>query len=163
PWTNNTIETDSLTLRPPAPQDVDVVLRFLTDPEVRRYLGGPLPEKDARDALAQSSLGERWGSFLIVHSDTDEVIGSVTFDRAHEELEVSYALVPAHWGNGYAAEALRAAITWAWHITDDPEVVAVTQTANEASVRLLATVGMTKVREFEKCGATQAQFSLGRP
>lgn len=162
-WTNDVIDTDRLTLRPPASHDSDVVFRFLTDPDVRRYLGGHMSVKDARNALAKTSLGERWGSFLIVNRDTDEVIGSVTFDRACGELEVSYALLPERWGNGYAAEALRVAMAWAWQDTGAVRLLAVTQTANEASVQLLTAVGMTKVSEFEEYGEMQAKFSLGRP
>ncbi len=75
----------------------------------------------------------------------------------------SLRLAPEHWGNGYAVEALRAAIAWAWSTTDDLEIIAVTQTANEASVRLLATIGMTKASEFEEFGEMQARFSLARP
>ena len=52
-------------------------------------------------------------------------------------------LHPAAWGHGHATTALRAVLTWAFEAAGLPRVIAVTQTSNARSLRLLARIGMT--------------------
>ena len=162
PWLDEPLDTKRLVLRVPTDDDLEVIVRMLTDPAVRGYLGGPVPEDRARAALS-GPLDERWGSFLVTRTDTGEVVGSCLLDRERGELEVSYQLLPEHWGHGYAREAVTRVLTWAWANTDAARVIAVTQTANAASMRLLEVLGMHVEEEFEEHGAVQTRFQLHRP
>jgi [ribosomal protein S5]-alanine N-acetyltransferase len=161
-WLDEPLETKRLVLRAPTDDDLEVIVRMLTDPAVRGYLGGPVPEDRARAALS-GPPGARWGSFLVTRMDTGEVVGSCLLDRDRGELEVSYQLLPEHWGHGYAREAVTRVLSWAWANTDAPRVVAVTQTANAASMRLLEALGMHVEDQFEEHGAHQTRFQLHRP
>lgn len=91
------------------------------------------------------------------------MIGAVTFDRERGELEVSYQFLPEFWGQGLGTEAVSAALGWAWGNTDDTSIIAVTQTANKRSIRLLASLGFVPDHEFEEFGAQQSQLRLSRP
>ena len=162
PWLDEPLDTKRLVLRVPTDDDLEVIVRMLTDPAVRGYLGGPVPEDRARAALS-GPLDERWGSFLVTRTDTGEVVGSCLLDRERGELEVSYQLLPEHWGHGYAREAVTRVLTWAWANTDASRVIAVTQTANAASMRLLEVLGMDVEEEFEEHGALQTRFQVHRP
>jgi RimJ/RimL family protein N-acetyltransferase len=162
PWLDEPLETKRLVLRVPTDDDLEVVVRMLTDPAVRGYLGGPVPEDRARAALS-GPVDERWGSFLVTLMDTGEVVGSCLLDRDRGELEVSYQLLPEHWGHGYAREAVTRVLDWAWANTDAPRVIAVTQTANAASMRLLEVLGMQAEDQFEEHGTRQTLFQLHRP
>jgi RimJ/RimL family protein N-acetyltransferase len=162
PWLDEPLETKRLVLRAPTDDDLEVIVRMLTDPAVRGYLGGPVPEDRARAALS-GPLDERWGSFLVTRTDTGEVVGSCLLDRDNGELEVSYQLLPEHWGHGYAREAVTRVLSWAWANTDARRVIAVTQTANTASIRLLEVLGMHVEEEFEDHGAPQTRFEMRRP
>ena len=135
---------------------------MLTDPEVRRYLGGPVGEAHVEAARA-ATVGERWGAFCIADLVTDEVIGGCSFDRWRGVLELSYELLPEHWGQGLAGEALATALDWVWSNTEDESLVAVTQAANRRSRELLERLGFNADIEFEEFGAPQLQLVLARP
>lgn len=162
PWLSEPLVTERLVLRAPTENDLEVIVRMLTDPAVRGYLGGPVPEDKARATLS-GPLGERWGSFLVMLKRTGEVVGSCMLDRDNGDLEISYQLLPEHWGHGYAREAVVRALDWAWENTDSPHIMAVTRSDNAASVRLLEVVGMEVVERFEDHGARHTKFRLDRP
>jgi RimJ/RimL family protein N-acetyltransferase len=161
-WLEEPLETRRLVLRAPGDDDLEVIVRMFTDPAVRGYLGGPVPEDRARAALS-GPLGERWGSFLVTLAASGEVVGSCLLDRDQPDLEISYQLLPEHWGLGYASEAVARVLDWAWENTEAPCVIAVTQTANAASMRLLEVMGMQVEDQFEGHGALQTRFRLNRP
>ena len=162
PWTKTTIETRRLRLRVFRDDDKATIISLVTDPAVRRHLGGPVPSEHV-DGIRHATVGERWGAFCVADLTTDTAIGSVSFGQQHGELEVSYDLLPEYWHRGLATEAVAAAIGWAWSHTDDPSIIAVTQTANERSLRLLDRLGFVAEREFEEFGAPQSQLRLARP
>ncbi len=90
-------------------------------------------------------------------------MGSCTLERERGELEISFQLLPRHWGRGIAQEAVAAAINWVWDKTDDSSIIAVTQQANAPSLRLLRRVGFDEEATFEEHGATQVRLRLTRP
>ncbi|MDH4306149.1 MAG: GNAT family N-acetyltransferase [Acidimicrobiia bacterium] len=161
-WLQDPLETSRLVLRAPTESDLDVIVRMLTDPTVRGYLGGPVPEDRARATLA-GPPGEKWGSFLVTRATDAAVVGSCLVDAADGELDISYQLLPEFWGHGYAREAVLAVLDWIWHETDAGHVVAVTRADNAASVKLLQVVGMSMESEFEDHGAWFIRFHLDRP
>lgn len=61
---------------------------------------------------------------------------------ARGELELGYRLRPASWGRGYATEAARAVLTYAFEELGAPRVVADADAANAASLRVLEKIGM---------------------
>jgi len=162
PWTDVEIVTERLRLRAFREGDKHAIVRLLTDPDVRRYLGGPVGD-DHLEAARTAAIGERWGAFCVTDVCTGEVIGGCSFDRWRGVLELSYELLPEHWGRGLAAEGVRAALDWMWGDTDDEVVVAVTQTANTRSLDLLGRLGFIADIEFEEFGAAQSQLRLIRP
>jgi RimJ/RimL family protein N-acetyltransferase len=158
-WLDTEILTDRVRLRSFREGDKRGIVRLLTDPDVRRYLGGPVGDEQVT-AVRSAAVGERWGAFCFADRSSDAVLGSCRFDRDRGELEVSYDLLPEHWGSGLAAEGVAAALGWAWSVTDDESVIAVTQTANERSLALLARLGFSLECEFEEFGAAQSQLRL---
>ena len=81
--------------------------------------------------------------FAIVKSDV--LIGSVglNIDRKHKRGELNYWIGPDFHGNGYATEASKAMIDFAFRTTDLNRIHAQHLSWNEASARVLAKVGMT--------------------
>ena len=161
-WTEQVVDTPRLRLRAWRDADKPTIVSLLTDPNVRRHLGGPVPDEHAA-AVRDATVGERWGSFCIARQGDDAAIGSVSLDRERGELEISYDLLPSSWGSGFATEAVAAMLAWVWQHTDDASVIAVTQTANERSLRLLRRLGFEPDREFEQYGEPQSQLRLARP
>ena len=60
------------------------------------------------------------------------------------QLQLLDALLPDHWGLGYATEAAQATIDYAFEKVGLREVIAVTDLPNNASVATMHRRGMTK-------------------
>ena len=109
-----TLESARLRLRPIREDDLPDLYAVFADPDVMRYWTRP-PMRDiaeARDYLAEiegnfaTRIAFKWG---ITRRDNDRVIGTTSLfrlDTPHQTAEIGYALGSAHWGNGYAAEAV---------------------------------------------------------
>ena len=150
--------TDRILLRPPQAEDVDVVVRLEVDPEVRRYVGGPSEEAAVaalRTRFASPDFTPRAGRFVAVSTQTGAVLGLVFLQRERGVLEVAYLFLPEHCGRGLATEAVSALLSWAAVTCDDEEVVAITQAANAASLRLLARLGFVERERMQEWGAEQ--------
>ncbi|MFF0752817.1 GNAT family N-acetyltransferase [Streptomyces sp. NPDC004267] len=151
-----TLITDRLVLRPVRARDLPVMTRLWTDPEVRRHLGGPVTEAVVR--IRQRRIVGAPHYRAVERAADGAVLGLVTVEPAGRggETEVSYQFLPEHWGQGYAREAVAAAVARA--LEDTPSVVAVTQEANTPSRRLLEAVGMTHAESFTEWDAHQVLY-----
>jgi [ribosomal protein S5]-alanine N-acetyltransferase len=161
-WLVEPLVTDRLRLRAFAEPDRPAVVRLHGDERVRRYLGGARPPAEVEAALAAHPMGACWGIFAVVDRSTDRVMGSVDLDRKRGDLEVSWVLLPEHWGAGFAFEAVTAVIAWVFEQTADQRIIAVTQAANTRSCTLAQRLGMSREATFEEYGAEQVQFVLAR-
>lgn len=160
-------------LRPTTAADREVVIEMATDPEVRRYLGGPRDASEvatAFDEQVAAGLPAQQGRWAIALVASDERVGYVLLDRrdpareghvvdAGSELELSYGLRRSAWGHGYALEACRFLLADAAASMPDQPVVVVTQTANAPSIDLALRLGFEPVATFEEFGAEQQLLS----
>lgn len=161
PWTTTTVHTERLHLRPFCDDDRETVIAMSTDPDVRRYLGGPV-DAPTLELIRSSNLGERWGVFCVETRSSADVIGSCSLSRDRGALELSYQLLPPYWGQGFAAEACQAVLDWAWAEEDDDVIIAVTQAANAPSRRLLGRLGFVEHETFTEWDAQQVLARLHR-
>ena len=58
--------------------------------------------------------------------------------------EIGWRLAAPHWGHGYAQEAARAVLRWAFEVQKLPEVVSFTVPLNLRSRRVMEAIGMTR-------------------
>ena len=161
-WPPALIRTERLVLRPSEPRDRRTVIELQASPEVYANLGGPQPRDQLEEAVPETP-GRRAGFFVELDGS---MIGMVSFSRRDAdrrghlgpkagEAELSYLFLPEAWGHGYATEACSAALCWAAQALPSEPVVLCTQTANERSVRLAATLGFAETDRFEEFGAKQ--------
>lgn len=162
------IHTNRLTLRPPCATDSDAFVETQVDPEVRRFLGGPRPEVEVRAAVEAWGLEtlSAPGHYVVATTADDAVVGFITLaprpidQPGHvaqdgNELELSYVLRRASWGNGYATEAARALLAAAASTLPNQPVIIITQSANAASLRLAERLGFHHLGTFQQFGAEQ--------
>ncbi|MGW5359368.1 GNAT family N-acetyltransferase [Actinopolymorpha pittospori] len=161
PWLQEPVLSPRLVLRPGRDAEADraAAVELLTDPKVREFIGGPLSVEDAREAVS-GPAGQRWGSFVLeLRRGSDGVEGSVvgvcSLSRERGELEIGYMLLPRYWGRGLAGEAVATVLAWVAEHLDDVQVIAVTQAANTASLRLLARLGFVERERFVEFDADQ--------
>ncbi len=83
-----------------------------------------------------------WG---IEHKSEKKLIGTCGFsslDVDNSKAEIGYVLSPAYQGNGYAAEAVKAVISFAFETLSLNRVEARVMEGNDASCSLLEKLGM---------------------
>ena len=87
-----------------------------------------------------------WGIWLVVHNAERVVIGDIGFKGKPENgaIEMGYGILSAYQQQGYATEAGRALITWAWTQPDVERVTAACLDTNAASRRVLEKIGMRR-------------------
>jgi RimJ/RimL family protein N-acetyltransferase len=120
------------------------------DPEVQRYLGGPL-DRAAAAALA-ARIADHWETFgfglWAVVTDDRGTAGFAGACRAlwhhehHARTEVGWRLARWAWGRGYATAGGRLGATAAFEVLGLDEVVAFVHPANAASIAVVDRLGM---------------------
>jgi RimJ/RimL family protein N-acetyltransferase len=139
-----------LTLRRLCPDDLPRFQAYRHDAEVARYQGwDPLSDEDARGFLVQMSgapfgrLGE-WLQIAIADAADDLLLGDLGLFVAASggEAEFGITLARAAQGKGLAEEAARTLIDGLRAHTAVRRVVAITDTRNVSSARLLRRLGM---------------------
>ncbi len=170
-----TLTTPRLILRAPDPiTDLDYMAAYNADAEAMRFIGDGSVQgrEDARVAL-EGFVAEwdRWGHgrWTVALRSTGVPIGNCGFVRwregeEDERPELASGFVREAWGRGYATEAARAALRWAFTTLPFDQVVALTHPANVASQRVLAKLGFAAVGEVVPShGRRMAMFVLPRP
>ncbi|MEU6205592.1 GNAT family N-acetyltransferase [Micromonospora musae] len=141
-----------VTLRPLGPDDVDVMHRLHTRPEVVANQAPPVPpdraaiERRCRLSASQWLTGEL-ARLLILDAATGEPAGSCGLsvsDPQAGEGTVGYALLPQWRGRGYATRAVRLLAGWAFGPAGLARLAAGTVPENVASHRVLEKVGFRR-------------------
>lgn len=147
-----TLTTARLTLRAFRESDLDALAAMQADPEVMRHLGvGPSAGKPrTRDeswtgmaVLMGQWLLKGYGSFALEENATGQFIGraGILHLAGWPEPELAYALVRSAWHKGYAEEACRAALAWAFPATGAERIVSYIKPDNVPSARLAERLG----------------------
>ncbi len=147
-----TLKTARLDLRPLAPRDADAVYAMRSDPVVQRYGSHPAwtdpqlaVDYIVRDMKAMAS-GE-FAQFAIVRRDDEAVVGTCTLYRLDAQCrraEVGYVLLPSEWGKGYANEGVSEMLGWGFEHLALNRIEADIDPRNVASARALERLGFTR-------------------
>ena len=146
------LRTGRLVLRPFENEDAADLLRVFAEPDVVRYWssGAWTDIAQAEAMIAEARQAYRDGGlarYAIALADTNRLIGICNlrgFFEQNRRCELGYALGRAHWGQGFAAEALEALLDHAFHVLDINRIEADIDPRNEASARLLEKLGFRR-------------------
>ncbi len=149
--------TKRCSLRPLAKPDFDCAVSLFTNENVRRYLGGTIPESAAREKLTRWAADADSIYFTVRLLADGSFLGIVDVSPHHDKnnKELSYQFLPQYWGNGYASEVLASVLEYCGNVLGIRRVVSETQTANTKSCRLLEKLGYTLADQFERFDAQQ--------
>jgi [ribosomal protein S5]-alanine N-acetyltransferase len=144
-----TLQTARLSLRPFTDEDADDLFALQSDARVLRYWDSPPwsdPERAQRFlATCRQMADEGTGARLAIDRAADGAfVGWITLARWNPDFRsasLGYCLTEAAWGQGYATEAARAVLRWAFDTLDLNRVQAEADTRNVASRRVLEKVG----------------------
>ena len=150
--TTPTLETERLRLRPVADADADALWAMHSDAHVLRYWDSP-PWADrsraqrfiaASRTMAEDGSGVR---LAIDRAADGRFLGWCSLSRWNPDYRsaaIGYCLAEPAWGQGYATEAARAVLDWAFGTLDLNRVQAETDTRNLASARVLEKLGFVR-------------------
>jgi RimJ/RimL family protein N-acetyltransferase len=146
------LRTERLLLRPWRDEDRAPFAALNADPVVMEHFPSTMT-RERSDAFVDfniATIAERgWGLWAVEVTDTQTFIGFVglnepTFD-AHftPAVEIGWRLARDAWGHGYATEAARAVLAFAFGELGLDEVVSFTTVENRRSRRVMERIGMT--------------------
>ncbi|MEV5516057.1 GNAT family N-acetyltransferase [Streptomyces flaveolus] len=146
------LRTDRLVLREWRESDLAPWAAMNADPEVRAYFPDVLDRERSEASAAgfQADLERRgWGWWAVEVAATGEFIGFTGLDPVEDGMpftgvEAGWRLARPAWGHGYATEAARAVVAFAFEELALPEVLAITAVTNRRSRAVMRRLGMTR-------------------
>ena len=156
------IDTPRLRLRRRVPEDIESIIVMDSDPEVRRFMGGPLdPDIHRKGVLANIIAGRpEHRSWAIEWKDRAGFLGMCLL-RPLEGTGftcIGWRLMRQHWGQGVATEAARAVLDQALHALAIDPIVAIVDPRNLASIRVAEKIGLLQVGTASHYGTQQIFF-----
>jgi len=161
---NLVFESERLLFRPLSEADIDLAIDQWTDPDVVKYaadriyteeeLAAEMPTVIRRCAggcigiwcLIDKVTQEKLGSALLLPMpvelddwDWDLVVGDLIPEG---DIEIGFILKKSAWGKGYATEACKRLLKFAFEVSPLEEVVAVIDAENVASRKVLEKSGL---------------------
>ncbi|MDH5233611.1 MAG: GNAT family N-acetyltransferase [Gemmatimonadota bacterium] len=144
------LETERLRLRTFVPGDGPPLEALLADPAIARNtltIPHPYPPGSAMPWIA--SHAEAWregkrGTWAIVRAADDVLLGAVGLNLTlvHQRAELGYWIAHEEWGKGYATEAVKRLLAFAFDELGVHRVQAHHFVENPASGRVMAHAGM---------------------
>ena len=158
------VETRRLLLREWRADDLDPYAAICADPEVTRFLGGPVSRADAWRDMAMGVghwLLNGYGQWVLERREDNRKIGRAGLwqPEGWPGLEVGWVLARDAWGSGYATEAGRASREWARDELGTGELISIIAVENAASRRVAERLGMAVGEEREFRGQRVAIYA----
>ena len=150
--------TERLTLRRSVPEDAEGISVYRSDPSVHLHQGwdrtDPAGVRAEIEEMARRAPGEPggWVQFSLLQHGTGRLVGDVGLACADGEpgvIKVGYTVAPRFQGRGYATEATRALVGYAFDVLGASVVRAWASTENRASIRVAEKVGLRLVERVE--------------
>ncbi len=153
------LTTKRLRLRQWKQADFPAFAMLNSDPEVMKYYPNTLSEEESND-MAQRFEAliafKGWGFWVVENIDDKRFMGFVGLHEPTYDLpvtpcvEIGWRLARNYWGQGYASEAAKASLEFAFERLDLPEVYSFTSVLNKKSQAVMERLGMVNMeRNFE--------------
>ncbi len=147
------IETERLILREIDPKrDFENWAKTMADERTVRYLDGRVLDR-ARAWRNMAAIIGQWeirgyGFFSVEEKATGEWVGRVGpwYPEGWPEPEIGWTIMREHWGKGYATEAARASMEFAFKELGWKKVIHVILKGNERSIAVAEKLGSKFIR-----------------
>lgn len=150
------MQTERLAIHPLDLQDAAFILALVNDAQWLAFIGdkGVHTLDDARHYLRNGPLAmyaqHGFGLWRVSLRTTGEALGLCGLVKRDglDDVDIGFAFLPAHRGQGYALEAARAVLAHGFGPLGLPRIVAITLPHNHRSRQLLESLGMTLQRSL---------------
>jgi RimJ/RimL family protein N-acetyltransferase len=165
------IETSRLLLRQWKNEDLAPYTRICADPEVMRYLSGPMTPKQSEEQLSQfvGHWEERgFGLWAVEEKSSGAFLGFVgllyqeQWPEGRHKTEVGWRLDRSFWGRGLATEGARASLRYGFEELTLARIISIIHPKNIASRRVAQKLGMTSRGETNFKGNDVIWYAIER-
>ena len=144
------LETERLTLRDITLDDAEFLVGLMNQPSWIRFIGdrGVRTAEEARTYLTNGPLAMHakygFGLYVTELKNTGVPIGICCLIKrdALPDVDIGYGFLPEYWGKGYAFESASALFEYAKKTLGMTRIVAITNSDNESSIKLLEKMGL---------------------
>jgi RimJ/RimL family protein N-acetyltransferase len=160
--------TERLLLRGWRADDLEAHAEMTADPEVMRFLGGPVDREQSWRGMAVMAghwVLRGYGNWAVERKADGAFIGRAGLwnPEGWPGLEVGWTLARHAWGHGYATEAAQAAIGWSWSVLGAKRLISLIDHENGPSLAVASRLGMSAIGEQQLRGSTVLLYCLARP
>ncbi len=151
----NIFNSDRILIRDIQEFDADAIFSYRSLESVARfqywepYTRGQTLEFINRCKNPDLSKNGEWIGMAIISKEHNQLIGDCALKVGEESAEIGCNISPLYQGKRFATEVLKALISYCFNRIDIKEVYGITDSENKASVRLMKSVGMSQLTEFE--------------
>ncbi len=151
------IETPRLLLRQWHINDIPVYCALNLDPVVMEFFPSVTGETASREHAEkiQKMISQKgYGLFAVERKDSGSFIGFTGLSHPSFKApftpctEIGWRLAKEHWGNGFATEAAKAVLQFAFNKLNFTEILSFTATLNKRSENIMQKTGMQKKENF---------------
>jgi RimJ/RimL family protein N-acetyltransferase len=161
------LETNRLILRQLSTEDVAFILELVNEPSFIQNIGdrGVRTFEDARAYILRVAISSYekngFGLYLVELKDSGQSIGMCGLIKRDglEDVDIGYAFLPRFWLKGYAVEAAAAVKDYARDMLGLKRLVAITDPANQGSIRVLEKIGL-KYEKMVRLSADDIELKL---
>ncbi len=165
-----TLETERLRLRAFRKSDVDDYAALKGNSQVVRFLANSSEPWDrGRSWRHMAFLMGHWqlgdaGIWVVEHKETGEFMGTAGFSAPEgwPGFELAWILAPRYWGHGFATEAARAALDYAFTVLEKDRVISLIHPENQASIRVAERIGESLQGRIHHCGREMLCYGINR-
>ena len=144
-------ESPRLLFRSWTEADINLATKLWANPDVMRYLGGPYTAAQIERRLQREidnarQFGIQYWQILVKEGGAYAgVCGLKPFKPESGEYELGFHLLPDFWGRGYASEAARASIDFAFKTIGATALYAGHHPDNDSSRTLVRRLGFEQL------------------
>ncbi|WP_170266388.1 GNAT family N-acetyltransferase [Phaeocystidibacter luteus] len=137
--------------------DVEAMIAISADPQVMRFFPYEATRQQTLDFIQRNNaLLDQKGYcyFAVVEKESGRTIGFTgLYDQDYESeftpaTDIGWRLGVEFQGKGYATEAARRCLEYAFKVIELPRVVAMAPAVNLPSINVMRKIGMTQIGEF---------------
>lgn len=145
-------ETKRLLIRETILEDVSRLYEIWQNPSVKRYVQPMQPTLDEEIVFMRAYIRHAYpfydfGLWTLLERTSGQVIGRIGLsvsEHLEDAVELGYLIAPEHQRKGYALEAGRAVLSYAFEVLDLSEVHLLSDLENSASIKTAYALGFSE-------------------
>jgi|SRR5688572_18207623 len=147
-------KTQRLLIRPYTTNDFEDFYRIHGNEEIMRFIRPPKNRQQAWDFLIENIEGyakqPHLGRWAMLSSNEQNCIGSFAIIpvKDSDDIQLGYVLLKENWGQGYASEAVKGGLDYAFNTIGVKTIAGITETGNSASQHVLLKNGFVFEKSF---------------